>query len=80
MQFGTTTIGPDDFFTFSLTRDPQSFGVVKISGETSDDLTQYFNIAPAQILSDSDILFHFRDSVPMSSAPSRFGRFKLELE
>ena len=80
MQVGTTTTGPDDFFTFSLTRDPQSFGVVKIIGETSGDLTQFFSISRAQILTDSDILFRFRDSVPMSSAPNRFGRFKLELE
>ncbi len=71
--------GTETFLTLTLTRDPQSFGVVSVEGAVSGDLFSFSGGTDVTVLIDDSTTFKFRDNVPadpgVAPGARRFGRF-----
>jgi hypothetical protein len=70
--------GAEEYLTLSLVRNPESFGVVTITGESGPSPAALSN-ANTTTLDDTPELFRFRDNVSTDGANQRFGRFHFEL-
>ncbi len=63
----------DDFLNLSAIKNPAATDIIW-SAEVSDDL---INWDPAEVLTDTQFIFEARDVVPMSTAPLRMIRLKI---